>query len=218
MLFFNHRIIFREVRAIAIKAYVRCSTNETKQDLDRQINDIQIKVGRNTHVDFYKEFEHGDTAVKKELNKLFNEAQAGDTIITTEVSRLSRSTKQLCEIIDTVKEKRLCLQILGSITIDCRDGHIDPMTEAFLTMSGVFAQLELAMIRQRVKSGMENARTKGKTIGRPRLTRERIPDAFFKHYPLYATKKINKNEFSDLLKISRPTLNNYLAVVEKEGN
>ena len=35
------------------------------------------------------------------------------------------------------------------------------MNEAFLQMAGVFSQLELAMIRARVRSGMENARAKG---------------------------------------------------------
>ena len=83
-------------------------------------------------------------------------AQAGDTIITLEVSRLSRSTQQLCELIDTIREKRLRLVIMGSITIDCREGKADPMSEAFLQMAGVFSQLELAMIHARVKSGMEN--------------------------------------------------------------
>ncbi len=202
---------------MAVKAYVRCSTNESKQDLDRQVRDIQASCGKDTHIDFYKEFEHGDSAVKKELNKLFEEAQAGDTIITTEVSRLSRSTKQLCEIIDLVKEKSLCLQILGSITIDCRDGKIDPMTEAFLTMAGVFAQLELSMIRERVKSGMENAKAKGKVIGRPVLTRDSLPDVFYKHYPLYAGKQINKKEFASLIGVSRPTLDKYLEIAEGEA-
>ena len=54
-------------------------------------------------------------------------AQAGDTIITLEVSRLSRSTQQLCELIDIIREKRLCLVIMGSITIDCRNGEMDAM-------------------------------------------------------------------------------------------
>ena len=202
---------------MAIKAYVRCSTNESKQDLERQVRDIQASVGKDTHIDFYKEFEHGDSAVKKELNKLFEEAQAGDTILTSEVSRLSRSTKQLCDIIEHVKEKRLCLQILGSITIDCRDGHLDPMTEAFLTMAGVFAQLELSMIRERVKSGVQNAKAKGKVLGRPTLTRDSLPEAFYKHYPLYAGKQINKTEFSKLIGVSRPTLDKYIALAEGEA-
>ena len=202
---------------MAIKAYVRCSTNESKQDLDRQVRDIQASCGKDTHIDFYKEFEHGDSAVKKELNKLFEEAQAGDTVIVTEVSRLSRSTKQLCEIIELVKAKRLRLQIIGSITIDCRDGHLDPMTEAFLTMAGVFSQLELAMIRERVKSGMQNAKSKGKVIGRPTLTRDDLPEAFYQHYPLFKSKTLNKKEFSSLIGVSRPTLDKYLEIAEAEA-
>ena len=84
----------------------------------------------------------------------------GDTIITLEVSRLARSTKQLCEIIETIKAKRLRLVIVGSITVDCSNGQIDPMTNAFIQMSGVFAELELRIIRERVRSGMANAKAR----------------------------------------------------------
>ena len=66
--------------------------------------------------------------------------------------------------------------------MDCRSDQPDPMTEAFLQIAGVFAQLELAMIRARVKSGMENARAKGKRIGRPETTLDSIPDRFMRYY------------------------------------
>ena len=71
--------------------------------------------------------------------------------------------------------KHLRLQIIGSITLDCRNGQADPMSEAFLQMAGVFSQLELSMIRARVRSGMANAKAKGKQIGRPQTTAEDIP-------------------------------------------
>lgn len=196
-----------------IYGYARCSTNESKQDLNRQTRELK-EAGA---IAIFEEYEHGDSAVKKELNKLMDMAQAGDTIITAEVSRLSRSTKQLCEVIDTVKKKSLRLQILGSITIDCRDGKLDPMTEAFLQMAGVFSQLELSMIRDRVKSGMANAKEKGKQIGRPTLKADDLPEAFYRHYPLYQQKKINKAEFSKLIGVSRPTLDKYLKVAEVEA-
>ena len=61
--------------------------------------------------------------------------RGGDTIIVLEVSRLARSTQQLCEIIERVREKRLRLVIVGSITLDCREGKDDPMSEAFLQMA-----------------------------------------------------------------------------------
>ena len=91
----------------------------------------------------YLEYEHGDSAVKEQLSTLLEITQAGDTILTLEVSRLARSTKQLCEIIETVKKKCLRLSIVGSICVDCTSGQIDPMTNAFIQISGVFAELEL---------------------------------------------------------------------------
>ena len=100
------------------------------------------------------EYEHGDAKTKKQLQMLLDIAKEGDTIITLEVSRLSRSTQQLCELIEIIRAKHLRLVIVGSNPIDCRNGETDPMSEAFLQMAGVFSQLELAMIRVRVKSGI----------------------------------------------------------------
>ena len=193
-----------------IYGYARCSTNESKQDINRQIK--ELKAAGADEVIF--EYEHGDAKTKKELQMLLELARAGDTIITLEVSRLSRSTQQLCEIIDIIREKRLRLVIVGSITIDCRDGKADPMSEAFLQMAGVFSQLELAMIRARVKSGMANAKAKGKPIGRPKTTKEDIPAVFFKHYPALMTGTMNVSELARVCGLSRPTVYKYLKMME----
>ena len=77
------------------------------------------------------------------------------------------------------------LVIVGAMTLDCREGRSDPMSEAFLQMVGVFGQLELSMVRMRVRSGMANARAKGKRIGRPQVTVEDLPGVFLRHYPAY---------------------------------
>lgn len=137
-------------------------------------------------------------------------ARPGDTIVTLEVSRLARSTKQLCEIIDIIREKRLRLVIVGSITLDCRNGNPDPMTEAFLQIAGVFSQLELSMIRSRVRSGVENARAKGKRLGRPPVCAERVPEQFLRYYPRYQSGSINLSELARLARVSRPTAYRYL--------
>ena len=68
--------------------YARCSTNESKQDIHRQIKELKA-AGAETIV---FEYEHGDAKIKKKLESLLEAAQPGDTLITTEVSRLSRST------------------------------------------------------------------------------------------------------------------------------
>ena len=144
---------------------------------------------------------------------LLEMAKAGDTIITLEVSRLSRSTQQLCEIIETIREKRLRLIIVGSITIDCRNGEMDAMSSAFLKMAGVFSELELQMIRSRVKSGMANAKSKGKPIGRPKTTKADIPAVFMKHYPSLMSGKMNVSELARVCGLSRPTVYKYLKMM-----
>ena len=192
-----------------IYGYARCSTNEDKQDINRQIR--EHKSAGADEVIF--EYEHGDAKVKKNLHMLLNTATEGDTIITMEVSRLSRSTQQLCEIIDIIRQKRLRLVIVGSITIDCRNGRTDPMSEAFLQMAGVFSQLELAMIRARVRSGMANAKAKGKKVGRPQTTKDDIPAVFYKHYPAFSAGKMNLSELARICNLSRPTVYKYLKLI-----
>ena len=194
---------------MAIYGYARCSTSEDKQDINRQIR--ELKTAGAEKVIF--EYEHGDAKVKKNLRMLLDMATAGDTIITLEVSRLSRSTQQLCEIIDIIREKHLRLVIVGSITIDCREGKADPMSEAFLQMAGVFSQLELAMIRARVKSGMENAKAKGKKIGRRPTTKEDIPSNFLKHYTIFMEGKMNVSELARVCGLSRPTVYKYMKMM-----
>ena len=191
--------------------YARCSLSEEKgQDLNRQVRELKA----NGAEEIITEREHGDAKVKQNLELLLEIAQPGDTLICCEVSRLSRSTQQLCEIVNIIKAKHLRLEILGSITIDCRNGEIDPMSQAFIQMSAVFAELELSIIRARVKSGMANARSKGKQIGRRPTTKDDIPAIFYKHYPSYASGNINLSEFARICDLSRPTVYKYLKLVE----
>lgn len=194
-----------------IYGYCRCSTNESKQDIDRQINALK-QAGADS---IFFEYEHGDAEHKRELEKLLSSTVPGDTIITIEVSRLARSTKQLCNLIDIIRERQLKLVILGSITVDCTNGELDPMTKAFLQMSGVFAELELSMIRARVKSGMANARAKGKHIGRPRTTADDVPASFLRHYPAYKTKPLTLTELARVCGVSRTTIYKYIFLLEQ---
>ena len=190
--------------------YARCSTNETKQDINRQVRELKAAGAE----EIFIEYEHGDSKIKSQQAAMFGQAKAGDTIIVLEVSRLARSTQQLCEIIECVREKRLRLVIVGSITLDCRSGQADPMSEAFLQMAGVFSQLELAMIRSRVRSGMENARAKGRQIGRPQVSREDIPASFLRHYPAHKNGQLNISELARVCDISRTTAYKYKNLLE----
>lgn len=190
-----------------IYGYARCSLAEEKgQDLNRQVRELKAAGAE----EIITEREHGDAKVKHHLDLLLEAAKEGDTLICTEVSRLSRSTQQLCEIVNIIKDKHMRLIIVGSIVIDCRNGEIDPMSQAFIQMSAVFAELELSIIRSRVKSGMANARSKGKQIGRRPTSKDDIPPIFYKHYPAFVSGQMNVSEFARICGLSRPTVYKYL--------
>ena len=122
-----------------VYGYCRCSTDESKQDVNRQVRELK-EMGAVPET-IFTEYISGMKENKVELQKLLNVIQPGDTLAVTEVSRLTRSTRQLCEMIDIVKDKHIKLVIKDSLTIDCSNGEMDPMTKAFLQIAGVFGEL-----------------------------------------------------------------------------
>ena len=198
---------------MSVYGYCRCSTNETKQDISRQERELKV-MGVVDKNNIFKEYESGTKINRRELNRLLNTVCEGDTIIATEVSRITRSTKQLCEIIEIAKNKHLKL-IFGMFIVDCTK-ELDPMTEGMLKMMGVFSEIERNMISQRVKSGIANARSKGKIVGRPQLTFKDIPQKVIDNYTLYGNNSISKTDYAKICNISRPTLDKYLQLI-KEG-
>lgn len=196
--------------------YARCSTNEARQDIDRQKRDLKaLGVVEEKHI--YWEYESGTKTTRPEFNKLLDLLTTGDTIAATEVSRLTRSTKHLCEILQLVQEKHLRL-IIGNFIVDCRSEEIDPMTKGMLMMWGVFSEMERDIISQRVKSGMQNAKEKGKKIGRPKTTEDSIPDKFWKYYKLYQDKQISIADFARIMECSRTTIYKYISLKDKESS
>lgn len=195
---------------MAVYGYARCSTNESKQDIDRQKRELKDKGVPVKNIFF--EYESGTKTDRQELSNLFQQVKQGDTIVATELSRITRSTKQLIDIIDIVKDKQLKL-IIGSFEVDCTNDKLDAMTLGMLQMMGVFAELERNIISERVKSGMANAKAKGSVLGRPVVTAETIPVIFMKYYPMYKKGDINISELARLCDASRTTVYKYLNIL-----
>ena len=200
-----------------IYGYARCSTDETRQDIDRQRRELKaLGVAEDKHI--YWEYASGVKQDRAELAKLLDVVEAGDTIASTEVSRLTRSTQHLCEILKAVKDKKLILNIGGSFVVDCSKGEMDPMTKGMMMMWGVFSEMERDILSQRVKSGMKNAISKGKRIGRPQTTVENLPDKFWRYQGLYKEGKITVSEYARLMNCSRTTLYKYLDIADGKGD
>lgn len=193
-----------------IWGYARCSTDETRQDIDRQKREL-LKMGVPDEQHIFFEYASGASKGRKELARLFEAAKPGDTIAATEVSRLTRSTQHLCEILAEVQQKHLCIRI-GSFTVDCRTEDIDAMTKGMLMMWAVFSEMERDIISERVKSGMRNAAAKGKQIGRPTTTADALPRDFWRTLKLYQQGTITVSDMARMLNCSRTTVYKYMNV------
>lgn len=195
-----------------IYGYARCSTNESRQDIKRQFLELQAMGVDQANI-FY-EYESSMKEDRKELNRLFSVLSTGDSLCCTEASRITRSIKQLLSVLEFAKNSSIKL-VLGSFVVDFTTYKPDPMTIATVQLMGVFAELERNILSERVKSGMRNARNKGKQIGRVPTTIDDIPDRFINYYKsLYVTGKINKNELCNLSSLSYPTTLKYISILE----
>ena len=195
-----------------IYGYCRCSTTEERQDVNRQKREL-YKLGVEDDKNIYWEYESGTKNDRVEFNKVLDLLEKGDTLCVTEVSRLTRSTSYLCDILKVVQDKHIRL-VIGSFIVDCRTDEIDPMTKGMLMMWGVFAEMERDIISARVKSGMANAKAKGIKVGRPKVDKSNLPSNFLKYYPLYKSNEINITEFSRLAELSRKSVYKYLEIME----
>lgn len=198
---------------MAIYGYCRCSTDDTKQNVDRQIKDVK-ELGAEAHL-IYTEYESGTKRDRVELNRLLDAVVEGDTIVTTEVSRVSRSMKDLLDILSICKEKKVKV-VLGAFELDFTKGDADPMVKAMINMLGVFGEMERDIISNRVKSGLDNAKAKGVKLGRPKTDLSKIPPLFLKHYPKYKNNEINVTDLCRLAEIkSRTTAYKYIKMMEQ---
>lgn len=191
--------------------YGRCST--LYQDYDYIQNALMGYGIKKENI--YLEYGSGADKDRPELNKLLNILKEGDTLRVTDITRLSRSTQHFCSILDLIKEKHICLYV-GSLTVDCRSDTLDVMVEAMLKISSVFGEMERKMRIEQIKLGQANARKNNHIIGRPRFTKENIPDSFYKHLDSYRKGIINKVEFSRIMGWSRPKLDRVLKIYLEE--
>lgn len=200
---------------MAIYGYARISTSEDRQHIDRQFRELEAMGVPPKNI--YFDMASGVKNDRLEFNRLLQSVSSGDTIVSTEVSRITRSIKYLIEIMDFVVEKRLKL-VLGNFVVDCTADVADAMTVATIQLMGVFSQLERDMLSARVRSGMANAKAKGKQIGRKVVDSiTDIPSSFIKYYALYESGTINKTMLAELTGISYPTTLKYVSILQKKN-
>lgn len=193
--------------------YMRASTCETRQSLLRQ-----EKFGRDNNIpetNWFREYASGAKNDRIELNRLLSIVKENDEIYTVDPSRLTRSLKYLLELVDFAKSKRLKL-VMGDFILDCTgEGQLSVFTQGQLMMLGLINEIQRLMIVEAVNEGLAASRERGIIGGRPRVTKDTIPDTFYRYYPMYQNGNINKSEFSKLSGLSRKSIYKYLDIVSK---
>ena len=141
--------------------YARVSTEG--QSLNRQI-DMLVDYGVDKR-NIYQEKISGTKMKRDQLDKMIEELQEGDTVIITDLTRISRSTKDLLNIIDRIKEKGASIKSLKDTWLDTSGDN--PYNSFLLTVMSGLSQLERDLISQRTKEGLRSAKARVRNGGRP---------------------------------------------------
>ena len=140
-----------------VLGYARVSTRD--QNLEMQL-DALVKYGCDK---IYKEKMSGRVAERPIFKEMITQAEKGDMIVVWKVDRLGRSVKNICEVLEAMKNK-------GVIIVSLTEGinTETAMGSVFCQIAGVFAELEISNRSERTKEGLKVARKKGKKLGRPK--------------------------------------------------
>lgn len=102
---------------------------------------------------------------KRTLAIVVEDLQKNDILIVPELSRLGRSLQDVLEVLNILSEKEVKVY---SVKENFQLNGDDMQSKVMRTMFGLFAEIERDLIVARTKEGLEAARRKGKTLGRPK--------------------------------------------------
>ena len=142
---------WEEVESIII-GYARVSTIE--QNLDRQIDAMK----ENGAEKIFTEKVTGRKSDRPELLRMMDQLRDGDVVIISELTRLSRSTKDLFAIVDQIQAKGANIKSLKETWLDTTTPHGKLMFTIFAGLS----QFEADLTAQRTREGLAAARARGR--------------------------------------------------------
>jgi DNA invertase Pin-like site-specific DNA recombinase len=137
--------------------------------------------------------------------------RAGDTLVVWKLDRLARSLGNLIELVLELDRRGVAVRSLTE-PIDTTSA----MGRFQLQLLGALAELERGLIQERTRAGLEAARARGRTGGRPPAVTKRTLAAAL---AMLAQGELTMSEIAAELGVGRSTLNRHLARhrAEKDG-
>lgn len=172
-------------------AYVRVSTAE--QNEARQREALAVR-----GIDkWFIEKASGKNTDRPEFQKMLDWVREEDTIYIHDLSRIARSTKDLLDLLDVLREKGVALvSDKESIDTSTATGKL------LVTMVAAINEFERANLLERQREGIAIAKREGKYKGRKAVTVPDLP----RHYDRWQRREVSKAALARELGISRPTL------------
>ena len=172
--------------------YARAST--IAQSLDRQtdaLNEAGIKK-------IFTEKVTGKKFDRPEFLRMIEQLREGDVVVISELTRLSRSTKDLFTIVELIQSKGANIKSLKESWLDTTT----PQGKLMFTIFAGLSQFEADLIAERTREGLEAARARGRVGGRPKVDESKIDMAL----KMYDGGKFKIQEICRTCDIGKTTL------------
>ncbi|MEN1761694.1 recombinase family protein, partial [Anoxynatronum sibiricum] len=138
--------------------YIRVSsTSQNPSRQYQQLNEVGMDI-------IFEEKVSGATKDREQLQKVLGALEEGDLVYVTDLTRITRSTKDLFELIDVIRSKKAGLKSLKDTWLDLSEDN--PYSQFLITVMAGVNQLERDLIRMRQSEGIELAKKEGKYKGR----------------------------------------------------
>ena len=189
---------------MAIRYYVRVSSMDQK--IDRQL----LAYGKADSI--YIDKMSGVKRDRPELERMLNDLQIGDTVVVKSIDRLSRSTKDLLEIVEQIKMVQANLHILD-LNIDTST----PMGKCVLTILGAIAELDRKTIKERTAEGIAIAKSQGKYKGRKKGAISLRDTEAIKRFKIFYNSGLTKSAIAREFNVSRTTIYKWIEELKRRG-
>ncbi len=184
--------------------YARIST--ITQNEDRQIEALTNAGCEKIYLDKLS----GKDTNRPQLKEMFTFIREGDTVLVTEFSRFSRSTKDLLDLVEKLQAKKVDFRSLKE--------NVDTTTSSgklVLTIFAALSEFERSIIRERAAEGIAIAKAKGKKLGRREIQVD--DDKLISLYNQWKDGEILQKKIMKDCRMSRTTLHKHITRLKKEG-
>ena len=189
---------------MSIRYYVRVSSMDQK--IDRQLLAYD-------KADFiYIDKMSGIKRDRPELERMIADLEAGDTVVVKSIDRLSRSTKDLLDIVEQIRTAQANLHILD-LNIDTSTA----MGKCVLTILGAIAELDRKTIKERTAEGIAIAKAAGKYRGRKKGAISLRDIESIKRFKIFYNSGLTKSDIAREFNVSRTTIYKWIEELKRRG-